>query len=118
VVPPPHDVQYTLKIISRSFLLRMRNVTEKSCKENYKTYLMFSDFFSRKSCLLRATVEKCCRAGQATDNNTALAHCMLYTQGYTYTLRICNVYCFSTVTIVRTRLNVALYLHCLTYFII
>jgi len=37
---------YTL--ISRTFLLRMRNVSDKSCKENQKTHFMFSDF-SRKA---------------------------------------------------------------------
>ena len=35
--------------------------------------------------------------------------------GYTYTLRICNTYCFSTVTMVaRTPLNDTLYVHCLS----
>jgi len=41
-----------------------------------------------------------CRAGQATDDNMAYAHCMLYTKGYEHTLGICNIYCFSSVTIV------------------
>ena len=41
--------------------------------------------------------------------NVAHAHCMLDTQGYKYTLRICNNYRFPTVTMVaRTRLNVTL----------
>ena len=53
------------------------------------------------------TVEKYCRAGKATDDNMAHAHCMLDTQGYKHTLRICNAYCFSTTTMVpRTRLYV------------
>jgi hypothetical protein len=44
---------------------------------------------------------------QATDDNMAHALCMLDTRGYKHTLRICNTYCFSTVTVVtRTRLNV------------
>jgi len=35
----------------------------------------------------------------------------------TYTLTICNTYCFSTATIVaRTRLDVTLYVHCLSCF--
>ena len=46
-----HEDEYTFLIISRSFLLRMRNLSD--------------------------NVEKCSRAGQATDDNTALAHCML-----------------------------------------
>jgi len=44
----------------------------------------------------------------------AHAHCMLNTEGYKYTLTICNTYCFSTATMVaRTRHNVTLYAHCL-----
>ena len=55
------------------------------------------------------------RAAQATDN-TAHAQCMLDTQGYNHTLRICNAYWFSTVTMVaRTRLDVTLYEHWLPF---
>jgi len=32
-------------IISRSFLLRMRNVSDKSCTENQNTHFVFSNFF-------------------------------------------------------------------------
>jgi hypothetical protein len=38
--------QYTFMIISRSFLLRMRNVAGKSCRENKNINFMFSNFFS------------------------------------------------------------------------
>jgi hypothetical protein len=42
--------------------------------------------------------------GQATD-------ALLVTQGYKYTLRICNTYCFSTaIMVARTRLHVTLIL--------
>ena len=54
---------------------------------------------------MKNIVEKYCRAGQPTDNNMALVHCMLDTQDYEHTLRICNTYCSSTATVVaRTRL--------------
>jgi len=59
-------------------------------------------------------VEKYFRAGQNTDDNMAHAHCMLDTQGYKHAIRICNIYWFSTATMVAgTRLNVTLYVHCL-----
>jgi hypothetical protein len=59
-------------------------------------------------------MEKLCRAGQATDDNSVHAHCMLDTKGYKHALRICNTYCFSTATMVTgTRLNVMLHVHCL-----
>jgi len=43
-------------------------------------------------------------------NKFYTARCMLDTEGYRDTLKICNVYCFSTATIVAgTRINVTLY---------
>jgi len=36
-------------------------------------------------------VEKCCRAGQATDENTAHAHCILDIKGYKQTLGMYNI---------------------------
>jgi len=61
--------------------------------------------------------KKYCRAGRATDDKMAHAHDMLDTKGYKYTLRLCNAYCLSTAAMVaRTRLNVTLYVHCLSCF--
>jgi hypothetical protein len=34
-------------IISRSFLLRMRNVSDRSYRENEGTYFMFNNFFNK-----------------------------------------------------------------------
>jgi len=60
-------------------------------------------------------VEKYCKAAQATDDNMVHAHCVLDKEGCKLTLRICNIYCFSTVTMVsRTRLRVTLYVYCLS----
>jgi len=42
-----HEDQYTFLIISRSFLLRMRNVSDKICRENQNTHLVFSNFFPK-----------------------------------------------------------------------
>jgi len=62
-------------------------------------------------------VEKYCRVGQATNENTAHALCMIDTEGYRQALRICYTDCFSSATMVaRTRLNVTLYVHCLSCF--
>jgi hypothetical protein len=56
--------------------------------------------------------EKYCRAGQATGDYTAHAHCVLDIQGYKHTLTVCNTYCFSTATLVlRMRLNVSFHVH-------
>jgi len=64
-------------IISRSFLLSIRNVSDKSCRENQNTKFIFNNFFFRKSCPLWDNTEKYITAGQATDDNMALKHCML-----------------------------------------
>jgi hypothetical protein len=110
-----HEDRYTFFVISRSVLLRMGNVSDKICRENQNTHFVFRDPPPKKIAPLRNNVEKYCRAGQATDDNMAHAHCMLDTKGYKHTLTICNTYCFSSTTVVtRTRLCVTLYVHWLS----
>jgi hypothetical protein len=49
----------------------------------------------------------------------AHVHCMLVTQVYKHTLRICNNYCFSTAATVEQRLlNVTLYINCMSCYLI
>jgi hypothetical protein len=40
-----HEDQHTFFIISRSVLLRMRNVSVKSCRENQNTHFILNNFF-------------------------------------------------------------------------
>jgi hypothetical protein len=40
-----HERQYKYFVVSRQFLLRTRNVWDKSCRENQNTYFVFSNFF-------------------------------------------------------------------------
>jgi hypothetical protein len=40
-----HEVQYTFLIISHSVFLKMRKVTDKSCRENQNPHFMFRNFF-------------------------------------------------------------------------
>jgi len=54
----------------------MRNVLEKSCRDNQNTHFIFSDFF-KKSYHLWDNVEKYYRARQATDDHMAHVHCVL-----------------------------------------
>ena len=73
-----HEGQCMFLIMSRSFLLGMRNISNKCCRDNQNTQFMFHKFFfPRKSCRLWDNVEKYGRAGQATD--TTHARCMLNT---------------------------------------
>jgi len=60
-------------IISHSILLRMRNVSDRICRENQNKFCvwqLFSENFA-------VYVEKYCRARQATDDIMVHVHCML-----------------------------------------
>ena len=74
----PFWITLTYVIISRSFLLRMTNVSYKRCRENQNTHFMFNNiFFFRKSCRLWDNVWKLWTAGQSTGDRMAHAHRML-----------------------------------------
>jgi hypothetical protein len=60
---------YTVLIISRSVLRRMRNVPDESCRGNQNTHFVFSNFFFLlKLFRLGDNVEKCGTVRQATDD--------------------------------------------------
>jgi len=42
-----HEDLHIFFIISRSFLLRMKNISYKSCRENQDTHFVLSNFFSK-----------------------------------------------------------------------
>ena len=89
--------------VSRSVLLRARNVSDKYCTENQNTHFMFNNILW-KSCRLWDNVEKYRTAEHA--------HCIRLQP----TLRIYNTYCFSTATMVaRTHVHVMLCVHCLSF---
>jgi hypothetical protein len=70
------ETQHSFMIISRTILLIMRNVSDKSVGK-IKTHFMSRNFFCFcRKCAAYENVEKC-RNGQATDDN--MAHCMLDT---------------------------------------
>jgi len=75
-------------------------------KEKQNTHLMLIFFFLRKWCHLGDNMKKYWRTVQAIDGNMAHVHCMLDNWGYKYTLRLCNIHCFSTATMIAgTRLK-------------
>jgi len=60
------------------FFLEWKMFQTKLVEKN--THFMFNNISSpRKSCRLWDNVEKFCRAGQATYDSMAHAHCMLFT---------------------------------------
>jgi hypothetical protein len=99
-------------IITRTDLLRMRNVPDNSCTENKNTYSVFNKFLFLKSCLLLYNVENFCRDGQATYNNMADAHCVLDNWDYTHIHQMLILNCFSTATMV-SRMLCYMYIACL-----
>ena len=65
-----HEDLCTLLITFLSVLIRMGNVSDKSCGENQNAYFLCSIIFFRKSCLyVISGGGGCCWAGQATDDN-------------------------------------------------
>jgi hypothetical protein len=104
--------------ISHWLLPRMRNVLDKSCRENRNTHFMFSNFF-RKSCRLWDNVEKYDGARGVTNYVTiwfiqvaywiskatctqahAHAHAPEAHAGTRANTQISNMYSFSTATII------------------
>jgi len=71
-----YEYQYTFLILSRSFLPRIKNVSNKCCRENQTTHFVCGNVY-RISYRLGDNVEKLCLAVQATEDNMAHAHCML-----------------------------------------
>ena len=110
-----HEDQYTFFIISCSVLFRMRNFSGKSYRQSQNKHFIFKNFFFfKKPCHLWDNVEKYSRA-EVTDDSMVHARCMLNTEVYTYTLRSCNICCFSTATMVAQMcIIVTLYIHCLS----
>ena len=81
-----HADRYTFMIISRSVLLRMRNVSDKSCTESQITYFVFCNISSPKSCCLWDNVGKYGTAGQTTgDNVTRRMHIACWVTKVTHT---------------------------------
>jgi hypothetical protein len=123
-----HENQHTICIIYHSFVLIIRNVSERSSVRN-KTHLMFGKFFFENRVVheimwkniiqQQMTVWRmriACWIKKATQTNTHTISLSPSLSLYIYiSLRTCNKYCLSTATMVAwTRLNVSLSVHCLS----
>jgi hypothetical protein len=97
-------------IISHWVLLIMRNVSDKSCRENQTKHFTF--IF--KLChLCECGKILYSMTGHRWQCNTVHGLCMLDSQDYKLALRRCNTYCFSIATMVAWMgLNVVLHIHC------
>jgi hypothetical protein len=109
-----HEDRYTFMITSRSFHLRIKNVSGNICRENQNTLFSITFF---KSCLLFDNVEKILYSRGGHSDSMAHAQCYKHapTHTHTHTLTICHTHCFSkTTTVAPKLLNVTLYVHCLS----
>jgi len=71
-----HGNQYTFLIIAHSFLIIMRNGSDKSCRKKKEKS---NNFLFENPAVREIMWKKYCRAEQATDDNMAHASCMLDT---------------------------------------
>jgi hypothetical protein len=56
----------------------MINISDQSWREYLTTHFVVNNcFYVQKSCRVRDNMKIYCRAGQATDDDMAHAHCML-----------------------------------------
>ena len=103
-------------VISRSFLLRMRNISNKRCRENQNTYFHSLIFFSKIMPFMRKCGKTLLELGspQMTKGHMRIA-CWApkatntHPQAVQYTL-------FATATLVaRTPLNATLYIYGLSF---
>jgi hypothetical protein len=102
-----HEDQYTFVIISRSFLIRMRNVLYKSRRGNQNTHFVFSNFFSIIVPSMRHRGKILYSgAGHRWQYDARALHAG-YLRSQIHTLRLCNINCFSTTKMLaRTRVYV------------
>jgi len=106
----------TYVTISRWIILRTRNVSDKSYRENRNTHFMFAAF-SLKSCSFWDKVEKYGIVRLATDGSIIRRKCFACWVPKVQTHSRNMWYCFSTARMVmRTHLNVTLYIRCLSFF--
>ena len=110
-----HEEHYTFLTISHP-VLRMRNVSDKSCRENQNTHFMFKILFLE----IHAICEMMWKKIVEQDRPHMLVwhrHGTCWITEAISTFVICNTYCFSAATVVaQTHLSVMLYLHCLSCF--
>ena len=106
-----HKDVCTFTTIYHRIILKLKNVSDKSCRENQNTHFMLN--ISPKIVSFWDNVETYSWAGKATGDNKVHAYCKLENYAYRHRLKICNIYRFSTATMVtRTRLNVTFRCNC------
>jgi len=107
--------QYTFLILSRSFLLKLRNVSDKICRENRNIYFMLGTFFL-ELCRLWPNVKNFvepCRPQMIMWYMRISYWIPKATDAHSEYVTLITLYCNNGLL---TRLNVPLYAHCLSCF--
>jgi len=74
-----HEDQYAFFIMCHSFLLRMTNVSGKSCREDENTHFTFDTFLPKIVLFMICGKVLYSHAGHRWQYNMAHPHCMLDT---------------------------------------
>ena len=94
-----------------SYLLRMRNVADKSYRGNQNTYFVFKNFFSKNLTVYEIMWKNIVEPGRPPMTIWRM-RIACWIPKATNTLRLCNTRCFSTATMVALRRHsVTLYVH-------
>ena len=111
-----HEDQYTYFIISCSFLLRMRSVSEKkSCRENQNTHFVFSSVFFLENLTACEIIWKNIVERGRPQIKIWRINIACGIPKAIHTFKLCNTHCSSTVTITaRSHFSVTLNVHCLS----
>ena len=106
---------YIFFIISRSILLKVKNILDKICIENQNKHLVFNIFFPLENRDVNEIMWKnIALRGRPLMTKWRMRIACWVPEATNSHRTVCNTHCFSTATMVaQTCLSVALYVHCL-----
>jgi len=109
-----HEDQDTFFKLFHSVFLRMRNVSDKCFRENQNTPFVFNNLLNWESAIYEKMWKNIVEPNRHHITISGKKdHCVLESQVYRHTLRICNTYCFFSATVVAwIWLSVVLYVCC------
>ena len=94
---------------------KMKNVSDKSCRENQNAHFVFRALFSKNLAVYKTMWNKKIVERGRPQMTVWWMRIACWILRAINTLRICNTYFFSTATMAaRTHLSVMLYVHCLS----
>jgi hypothetical protein len=105
-----HEDQYTFLSMSLWILLIMKDILDKIRRKTRNTYYMFNNFFFGNRAVYEIMWKNIVERGRLRRTWRMRIACWI--PKATNTLRLCNIHCFLTATMVaQTRLSITLYLN-------